>query len=248
MILGQLVNFIVIVVFSVKEILKHWKHVSIKRMFYLAARYRDIPLFNTILSFTNILSNELPVILISRYFGLSIAGIYGLAIKVSKAPPGIIGQSISQVFFNEASKTFNSGGNLFVLIKKTYKNLLLTSIVIFVPLFTISFFLNYIFGENWNDAGIYVRILMPWLFVSFFSAPVSSLIVILKKQKIILFYDILLLIFRFTTLYIGFAVYNDVLVSLILFSSVGVFFNILIILYFFRITKQSINQKRNVYD
>ncbi len=247
MIAGQFINLLVVIKLSIKRITKSIKHVSIKRMLYLASKYRDIPLFNTILNFTNTLSNELPVLLITRFFGLDAVGIYGLAAKVAKAPPGIIGQSISQVFFNEASKVYNAGGNLFELIKRTYKNLCLTSFVVFIPLFAISFFLDYIFGENWIDVGTYVRILLPWLFLGFLSGPVSSLIVILNKQRTILIYHILLLASRFTAIYLGYTLYNDILVSLMFFSAVGVFFNLLILIYFFRISKQSVHQKHKVY-
>lgn len=247
LIVGQFINLLVVIKLSIKRIMKSFKHISVKRMLYLASKYRDIPLFNTILSFTNTLSNELPIILITRYFGLSAAGLYGLAIKVSKAPPGIIGQSISQVFFNEASKVYNAGGNLFNLIKRTYKNLFLTAFIIFIPLFAVSFFLDFIFGKNWIEVGSYVRILLPWLFIMFLSSPVSSLIVILNKQKIILIYDLLLLASRFFALYLGYVLYNNILVSLMFFSAVGVFFNLLILLYFFRISKQSVHQKHKVY-
>lgn len=247
LIVAQFVNLIVLIKTSLKTLVILFKYTSFKRMLYLARKYKDIPLFNTILSFTNILSNELPVILITKYFGLATAGIYGIAVKVSKLPPGIIGQSIGQVFFNEASKVYNAGGDLYKLIKRTYKNLLLTAIFIFVPLFLISFFLNYIFGQEWGNSGIYVRILIPWLFVGFLSAPISSLIVILRKQKVILIYDLLLLISRAIALHVGFVFYNDILVSLTLFSIVGVVFNSLILLYFFRISKM-VNKKANIYE
>lgn len=247
MILGQFVNFIVVAKLAFNRLKQDAKHLSIKRMLFLAFRYRDIPIFNTILTFTNTLSNELPVLLITRYFGLGYAGVYGLAIKVAKTPSGIVGQSISQVFFNEASKTYNSGGNLFLLIKKTYKNLFILALTIFIPLFIISYFLDFLFGENWNSAGVYVRILIPWLFVMFLNSPVSTLITILNKQKTILGYNILLLISRFFALYLGYTIYNDILISLFLFSVVGVFFNLIILIYFFKIAKDTISQNSQKY-
>lgn len=247
MILGQFVNFVVIAKLAFKRLKKDAKYISIKRMLFLAKKYSDIPLFNTILTFTNTLSNELPVILITRYFGLESAGVYGLAVKVLKAPPGIVGQPISQVFFNKASKVYNSDGDLFQLIKKTYKNLFITSLAIFIPLFLVSYFLDFIFGENWSDVGSYVRILIPWLFVMFLNSPISPIIAILNKQKTILVYNILLLTSRFLALYLGYTLYNDIIISLLFFSGVGVFFNLLILIYFLKIAKDSVHQKERVY-
>lgn len=247
MVLGQFINMLIIFKLAFKSLQKNAHHLSLKRMLFLAYNYRDIPLYNTLLTFTNTLSNELPVLLFTRYFGLDIAGIYGLANKVSRVPPGIVGQSLSQVFFNKASKLFNNGGNLFELIKRTYKKLFITAFAIFIPLFILSYFLDIIFGENWISVGLYVRILIPWLFMAFLNSPVSSLISILNKQKTILVYDVLLLAFRFLALYIGYSIYDDIIISLFLFSGVGFFFNLLILIYFLKISKDSVNQKRNVY-
>jgi len=214
-------------------------------MLYLISRYKDIPLFNTMLTFINNLSNELPVILISKYFGFGPAGIYGLAVKVAKTPPGIIGQSISLVFFNEASIIYNNGGNLYLLLKKMLNKLFLLALAIFIPIFIISFYLDYIFGENWKKTGLYVRILIPLLFLSFLISPVSSIITILNKQKTILLIDVFKLISRFIAIYVGYRIFNSIIVSLSLFSGIGIVFNVLILIYFFKISKQS---KFNVYN
>lgn len=247
LIAGQFFNFIILIKLSLKSILGLKKHVTLKRMLYLISKYRDIPLFNTLLTFTNTLSNELPVILISKYFGFGSAGLYGLAVKVSKTPPGMVGQSISLVFFNEASKLYNGNGDLHKLLMAMQKKLFLTAILIFIPIFIISFFLDFIFGNNWNDAGLYVRILLPWLFTMFLNSPISSLIEILNKQKAFLVYGFLLVISRYLALYLGYALFNDIKISLMLFSGVGVIFNLFIFIYFLKISKQSKLQKKKVY-
>jgi O-antigen/teichoic acid export membrane protein len=244
---GQFLNFLILIKLSVKSVLKLKNHISFKRMLYLVSKYRDIPLFNTMLTFINNLSNELPVILISRYFGFGPAGLYGLAIKVSKTPPGIIGQSISLVFFNEASRLYNNDGNLHKLLKEMQKKLFITALFIFIPIFFISYFLDFIFGNNWIDAGVYVRILLPWLFIMFLNSPISSLIEILNKQKTFLVYGIILLACRFLALYLGFKIFNDIKISLLLFSGVGIAFGVLWFFYFLKITKQSNYIKNNVY-
>ncbi|GGK47197.1 hypothetical protein GCM10007963_14370 [Lutibacter litoralis] len=248
LIFGQFFNFIILIKLSFKSVLSLKNHISIKRMFYLISKYRDIPLFNTILTFTNNLSNELPVMLISKYFGFGTAGLYGLAVKISKTPPGIVGQSISLVFFNEASKLYNNNGDLFKLLKAMQKKLFIAALSIFTPIFIISYFLDYIFGNNWNETGAYVRILLPWLFIMFLNSPISSLIEILNKQKIFLIYEIILLASRFFALYLGFIIYNDLKISLMFFSGVGVVFGFICFFYFLKITKQSNIIENSAYN
>jgi len=244
LIIGQFVNFLLITKLSINTILKLTMYISFKRMLFIASKYRDIPIFNTISTFINTLSNELPVLLITRFFGLGPAGVYGLAIKVSKTPPGIIGQSISQVFFREASLIYNSNENLYNFIKKTYKTLFITALFIFLPLFLMSYYLDVIFGDKWNEVGIQVRILLPWLFLVYLNSPVSSLIDILNKQKTILLFNISLLIVRFSAIYAAFYFYNDINITLIFFSITGVIFNLILLFYLIRISKNYIFYKK----
>ena len=248
MIVGQFFNFIILIKLSLKSVLSLKNHISMKRMLYLISKYRDIPFFNTLLTFTNTLSNELPVILISKYFGFGYAGLYGLAVKVSKTPPGIVGKSISLAFFNEASNLYNSKGDLYELLKAMQKKLFITALFIFIPIFIISFFLDFIFGVNWSESGAYVRILLPWLFIMFLNSPISSLIEVLNKQKAFLIYGLLLLISRFLALYLGYTWFNDIKISLMLFSSVGVIFGILWFFYFLKIAKDSTIIKNSAYN
>ncbi|MGJ8761436.1 MAG: lipopolysaccharide biosynthesis protein [Polaribacter sp.] len=238
MLLGQSMQLLFLIKASTKLMQKLTKELSLKRMFFLAKKYKDIPVFNTIINLTNNLSNELPVLLITKYFGLANSGIYGLAVKFTRAPIGIFQQSINQVFFNKASKTYNEEGNLHDLVIKTVKHLLFISSFLFIPLFAISFFLDIIFGENWSDVGLYSRIIIPWLFFAFLSNPISPLILILNKQKTMVVYDTFLLLFRFLALFLGYYFYDNIVISLILFSGVGMLFNILIFIYLLKTSKE----------
>ena len=240
MLLGQLGQLLFLVKTSFISLKKIFSEVSIKKMIILVKKYKDIPIFNTIINVTNTISNELPILLITKYFGLGNAGIFGLALKFTKAPVGIIQQSVNQVFFNRASKIANKKeGNLYTLILKTVKHLLVTATLIFSSLFIISFFLTPVFGENWSEVGIYVRILIPWLFSAFLANPISSLIVILNKQKTILYFDAFMLVVRFLALFSGYYFYNDILVSLVLFSIAGMVYNIVIFSYLLQKSKEN---------
>jgi O-antigen/teichoic acid export membrane protein len=238
-IIGQLLQLLILIKLSVKSISNLMNEVTLKRMLHQAKKYKDIPLFNTLINLTNNLSNELPILLITTYFGLGNVGVYGLAVKFTRAPIGIIQQSVNQVFFNKASKIFNSDDSLNDLVIRTSKNLLFISFLIFTPLIIISFYLDYIFGDIWVDVGLYSRILIPWLFVAFLSNPLTSLIVILNKQKTILIFDSITLVFRFLAMFIGYYFYNNIIISLLLFSGVGILFNILIFFYLLKVSKEN---------
>ncbi|MEN8703554.1 MAG: oligosaccharide flippase family protein, partial [Polaribacter sp.] len=238
MLLGNLLQLVYLLKTSFNSIQVLFKNVSLSKMILLAKKYKDIPIFNSMINLTNNLSNELPVLLITKYFGLTSSGIYGLAVKFMRAPIGVVQQSVNQVFFNKATKIYNDQGNLYELVLKTAKHLLLISVVIFSPLFILSFYLEFLFGEGWTNVGLYARILIPWLFFAFLSNPLNSLILILNKQKIMAVLDFTLLVFRFLALFCGYYFYNDIIIALALFSIVGMIFNIVIFIYLLQTSKE----------
>lgn len=239
LILGQIIQVIFLFTTAYKTLKKDKKHISFSRMFFLIKKYKDIPLYNTLINFLNTLSNEIPILLITRYFGLSFAGIYGLALKVGKAPAGVIESSISQVFINKATETYNNKGDLYHLLKRTFNQLLKIGVIIFIPILIFSFFIDIIFGENWVNVGTYLRILIPWIFVGFLTAPFTFLFTLFNKQKFILLCNSFLLLFRFLAFYVGYYVFNDILISIALFTMVGVIFNTFILRYFFKLSKNT---------
>ncbi|WP_159951494.1 lipopolysaccharide biosynthesis protein [Polaribacter septentrionalilitoris] len=239
LLLGLFFQTLFLIKTSYKSLQGFRKEISYKRMVLLAKKYKDIPIFNSIINVTNNLSNELPVFLITKYFGLSAAGVFGLAIKFTKAPVGIIQNSVNQVFFNRASKVYNDKGNLSKLILKTSKNLLLISCGVFIPLFILSFYIDFFFGENWTDVGLYARILIPWLFFALLSNPLTSLILVLNKQKTILIFDVITLCLRFLAFYIGFHFFDSIFISLVLFSGVGICFNIFLFLFLLKASNET---------
>ncbi len=238
MLIGYVLQIFYLLQLTYNKLQPFCKDVSLNRMLFLAKKYKDIPIFNSIINLTNNLSNELPVLLITKYFGLASSGIYGLAVKFMRAPIGVVQQSVNQVFFNKATKLYNDQGSLYALVLKTAKHLLIISLLIFTPLFILSYYLEFLFGEGWTDVGLYARILIPWLFFAFFSNPLNSLILILNKQKTMVVLDIALLIFRFLALFCGYYFYNDIIIALALFSMVGMIFNILIFIYLLQTSKE----------
>jgi O-antigen/teichoic acid export membrane protein len=239
MFLGQISQLLFLTKKTIKSLFRLKKEISLKKMLFQVKKYRDIPIYNTLINLTNNLSNELPVLLITKYFDLESSGVYGLAVKFTRAPIGIFQQSISQVFFNKSNKIHTNGtGDLNILVKKTARNLLLIGTAVFIPLFIISFYLEIIFGQEWTKVGLYSRILIPWLFFAFLTNPITPLIMVLNKQKTVAFFDFSLLLIRFLSLFIGYYFYKDIVISLVLFSGVGMIFNILIFIYILQKTKE----------
>ena len=60
-----------------------------------------------------------------------------------------------------------------------------------------------VFGAEWADAGIYIQILSIWAFCWFITSPLSTLTLVLSKQRFFLGWNIVNFATRFLSLWIG---------------------------------------------
>ena len=238
LLLGQFFSLVYLLMLLIREkgFSFEFSYVELKR---IALVYKDIPLFNTLLSGINSLSNQLPVFLLSRYFGVSAAADYGLSNRIVNTPMGLISQSVGQVFYKESSDLVNRAGNLMALVKKTYKQMFRVALLPFLSLLIVlPLFFKLLFFDAYLSAGVFTQWLIPWFFISFINMPFTFLTTTLNKQKQLLLYNILLLLFRFLSLFAAYYFFNDVLCAVILFSATGVAFNVYLFWYLRKIAAE----------
>jgi O-antigen/teichoic acid export membrane protein len=245
LILGQMASMLYLLycLFSKTE---YKLQLSFSELKEVLLKYKDIPLFNTTLSFLNTLSNQLPLFLLTRWFGAGAAGDYGLANRMVTTPMGLVGQSVGQVFYQEAAAIQNKGGSLANIVKVTYKRLFKIGLIPFILLaFLAPWIFKLVFSADYVSSGEITRILIPWLFIMFLNSPLTFIITVLNKQRQMVLYDICLLIARFLALYFGYTIFKNLFIAVGLFSAVGFIFNIALLLYFQYISKKPIIK---VYD
>jgi O-antigen/teichoic acid export membrane protein len=96
----------------------------------------------------------------------------------------VIGTSIGQVFYNRCSEIVNEGKSIYPLIKKTMIILIALSIVPFGLIFIFGEPLfGFVFSDTWRESGYFSEIMTPWLMMNFIISPVSSIPMILNRQK-----------------------------------------------------------------
>jgi lipopolysaccharide exporter len=236
-IFGQFTAAFGIFLHSYKSLKSNAASFSLKKGCLLLKKYKSIPLFNSLISIYDVTSKHLPLLMLAAFFGPETAAFFGLAQKIIATPMGMVGQAISQVFFKQASDTYNRTKSLSAFTNKTYKNMFKLAVLPFICLFVLSYFFEYIFGGNWDTAGEYARYLLPWLFLGFINRPVFSVITILNKQKVVSFYNLALLIMRVSAVYIGYKVFDSALSAIVLLSAAGVIFNLFMFFYLNHISK-----------
>jgi len=168
---------------------------SIIKMKTLAKRYINFPKFSMWSALASTSSQHLTSILISSFFSIATLGFYSLSEKVLGVPSTLIGRSIGQVYFQQASKEKQETGTSIVAFKSTIIKLL----AIGLPFFGILFFIiedlfSIVFGESWRTAGQYAQILLPLFLTRFIVSPLTLTAIIYEKNILDLLFQICLLI------------------------------------------------------
>ncbi len=170
----------------------------------LAREYRDFPMYSASQNVINAVSSGLPVLLLTRFFGLPIAGAYAFAMTVLTFPMGFILSSLRQVLFQKASESQHQGRSLAALYVKVTATLLAMVLgptavmLIWAPqLFA------WVFGPQWYTAGELSRSLMIWMAVVFCNLPAVLFGRIIRIQRFVFFYDLGLLAARTAALVLG---------------------------------------------
>jgi len=138
-----------------------------------------------------------------------------LGLRLLTVPINFLGNSIGEVFFQEASS--NRQGIPEVL-EKLFKYMALLGLPVFCFLaLTGEVFFNIILGKDWAEAGVYAQILSLYMFSQFITIPASYLMLIFEKQEFSVYLNIATLTVSGISLIIG-GMFGNVYLSLILFS------------------------------
>jgi lipopolysaccharide exporter len=195
----------------------------------LAKEYRDFPTYSASQNVVNAISGGLPVLLLTRFFGLPIAGAYAFAMTVLTFPMGFILSSLRQVLFQKAGESQHQGRSLAALYVKVTATLfamaLLPTAIMLIwgpQLFA------WVFGSQWYTAGELSRSLMIWMAVVFCNLPAVLFGRIIRIQRFVFLYDLGLLAARTTALILG-GLFLSAYQTVMLYAIVGAVMNAFLI-------------------
>ena len=224
---GLLIGFIFGRLFSVLYLLHKinkdrnpaFSQISRTQMLHLLKRYKRFPYFSLPGSFLNVASNQLPILIIGKYFGGVILGNYSLMERVLNAPISLLGRSVLDVFKQKASEDYIKYGNCKKIYLKTFKTLVALSILPTIVLFTLSpLIFGFVFGKEWVIAGEFAQILSILFFFRFTASPLSYMFFIAEKQHQDMIWQIGLLLVTVASFFTG-IYYDNIKLALICFTA-----------------------------
>lgn len=170
----------------------------------MGKRYIDFPKFSVPADMINALSNQMPVFLMTAFFGSAVVGLLNLTQRVLGAPISVIASAFADVFKQKASSQFNKTGDCKELWKLTFKTLLMISLPVFAIIgLAAPQLIAFVFGEKWIGSGYFARLLAPYFFLAFIASPLSRTLYVAEKQKMDLVWQIGLFITTGAGLYMG---------------------------------------------
>lgn len=150
----------------------------------LLKKYRDFPVVNSAHAFFDEGQKALLLFIISAYHGAIVLGLFAFAWRYLKVPVQVFGNSLGQVVIERWARDINVGVNIRSSVLKMVVLLFAVSIIPFSILFFYGTpIFSFVFGPKWAMAGTYAEILAPWLLINFMASPISSLPVLLNKQR-----------------------------------------------------------------
>ena len=196
------------------------------RMKQLAWEYRDFPQFLATTNVLGALSMGLPVLLLTKYYGIAVGGAYAFGERIISAPMGFVTRALRQVLFQRACEIHNEGGRLMPLFVKITAGMFAVAVVpalvfvIWAPgLFA------WVFGPQWRTAGELARGLVVWLVFMFCNLPSVLFARIIRIQNRTFVFDLATLSGRSAALVLG-GMYFTATQTVLAFALVGAVLNV----------------------
>ncbi len=189
----------------------------------IARKYQDFPKYNMPQSFLDGVRESWIAIIISSFYGPSVLGLFSFTISILNKPLNIVGNAVGQVFYEKAATIYNDKKDLWLITKKTIMSLIYISL----PFFIITFFFasrifQLVFGKQWTQAGVFASIITPWLFLRFITSPISTVPVVLNKQKFFLILGIIYNLSLPLSFLLATSLHYGILIGLLIFTLIGI--------------------------
>lgn len=159
----------------------------------VARKYSEYATYGQLSVVLDTIAVTIPIQYVTTLYGPAVAGIFALSYRIASIGNSNIGAAITDVFISRFSEMYRNQ-NFYEarhLFKKTVQKSLILAIPIGIGLMLVPpFIFGHVFGQKWHDGGAYCAILTPWVLSIFIVSPLSNALVVLRRQKLKLIYDI----------------------------------------------------------
>ena len=237
---GALVVILFFAVLFYSRYRGNFRYFDISLQKKLAGKYKYLPMANTPQVIVEMVQSYGIIYLLKIFFTSSVVGFFSLSLRLLQAPMWLVGISIGQVFYKEASERYKKDGNLIQPVMKTIKTASLIALPVSVVLLTLGpWLIGLVFGDSWTEAGLYARILAPWMFFDFVRSTISQTPLIIRKARPMFLIAVLGASLIIIPLVAGGLFFRDPVIGFILLTIVHSLYSIGVILWIISIARKS---------
>ena len=185
----------------------------------IGMEYKKYPTYLLASNFVNKTTSDIPLYLLSSFFGLGAVGAFGFANQMLNIPFNVIGNSIAPVYYQRAKELHQIDSlALKEFTIKSYNRMLLLGCLAFGFIFAFGDLLfKLIFSYKWELAGQMAMLLSVYYVFKLISSPFARIFRVVRKEEITLKVNITLAILRIVGIGVGLYT-NSVLMAIGCFS------------------------------
>lgn len=213
------------------------------RMMDTLKQYKNFVHYQLPANIIGTVSKQLPVQLISRFFGNAILGSYSMCLNILGLPSKFLAAPINRVFYQEAAERRNNGKNIgefaFQILRSNIK-------IAMIPILLLIIFGKQLFcfalGSNWEMAGVLASYLGIYQMMSFCNSCLSGKFILINKQATILILNFSGIAVYFVTFLLCHIVGFSIITTMAVYSIVGALFELIDTLIFMKQTNVSLKE------
>jgi O-antigen/teichoic acid export membrane protein len=213
----------------------NWAEASLQTV---ATRYNAFVKYNVPQTLLDSLNTHGIIYLISAFYGTQLLGQYSMAEKFLKVPARFIGSAISPVFYQHATENFNLGKSFHSFTRKIVFSLSFIAIpaILITALFGENLF-EFALGEQWALAGTVASIIIFWAMIRFISSPLSTITLVLKRNKDLFFRSLIYNVLLATSLIVSYLMNLEFIEMTLVITSVSAVYFTYLVYWFWNLSK-----------
>lgn len=201
--------------------MKRLEHCTLAEQRDVARRNHNFPLYVATKDFVNSFSANLPFLWLALYFDRADVGLFSLALTFTFRPINILNVAFEHVLYARTAESVRERLSISQMIKR----FLLIVNAVALPFFVLAWFFAepvfaFCFGGRWAGCGIYVRAMLPWVFVMLSSTSLMFISNVFNTQRIEFGFYLVLLALRVAAIAVGIA-QSDFLLAIRLYAAAG---------------------------
>ena len=186
-----------------------------------ARRHRNFPCYVATKDFVNSFSSNLPFLWLALYFDRAEVGLFALALTFTFRPINILNVAFEQVLYARTAEGVRERRPIAGMIGK----FLLGLNAVALPLAVLAWFVaepvfGFCFGGRWAGCGVYVRALLPWVYIMLSSTSLMFVSNVFSTQRTEFVFYLVLLALRVAAIAVGIA-QGSFLLAIRLYATAG---------------------------